>query len=119
MTPQELDSLLASVRNILPSRLAASADKVSQREAELIVARNARHAMSVPDLLPDDPQLVKKVRSRSLELTELDRRKHPAGPQLDFQIATGEHPRSWEVMWVVLGVIAVLLVCFLIFGRHV
>lgn len=119
VSPDEMVSLIANVRAVLPARAAVSEDRVNQQEAELIVARNARQAAALAEPLPEvDPQILADVRSRSKELSMLERKGYSAGPQMEYEVAVGEHPHSWAIMWSVLGGILLVLGILIVFFRR-
>lgn len=118
VTPDELEILVTHVRQVLPARLAASDDHLNQREAELVVTYHARLATTEPPALdfPADELLV-VARSRSQELTNLERRSHAPGRVEDFEVAVGENPYSWHIAWIILGALGLFFLIMLIASR--
>jgi hypothetical protein len=116
--PDELQNLVLEIRGILPPRLALSENRVTQKEAELIVARKAREETPIPlpiiDFQSDD--LLEVARSRSAELGRLEARVHAPGHIEEFGVKVGENPNSWLIMWVwMIGICFVLAILILFF----
>lgn len=119
VTPEELGELVTHVREILPARLAVSEDHLNQQEAELIVAYHARlnHEDAPPIIEPAYEDLVEVARARRQELTLLEARPHRAGKPEDFEVKIGENPYSWQIVWVVLGILTIIFTALLISAR--
>lgn len=120
--PAEIESLLAELRRIQPSRLAVSQERVSQREAELLVARHAYRPQSQPPVLtrplPQDRSLLQLARQRREEWRQLEGKSYAPTPPMQFGPVVGENPRSWAIVWTIVFAIAAVLTILILFFRH-
>ncbi len=119
VTPDELDTLVAHVREVLPSRLATSDGHLNQREAELVVSYHARRETEMPPPIISFPaeELIEVARSRSQELWNLEHRTHAPGRIEDFGVPVGENPYSWHIAWIVMGVIGLFALIMLLISQ--
>lgn len=116
VTPDEIEGLVHQIRSILPPRLAVSQSRVTQQEAEFIIARVARDHTDNPVSLDFDPApLLPIVRERQQQLQRFEGRAHNPGHIEEFGVTIGENPHSWTILWFILGIIIVGIAVLLLF----
>lgn len=118
VTPDELEGLVHQIRSILPPRLAVSETRVTQQEAEFIIARAARDYDDEPVVLDFDPApLLPVFREREEQLIRYEKRAYNPGHIEEFGVTIGENPHSWTILWFILGIIILSIAVLLIFFR--